>query len=861
MTGVRNNRGLSACSILACIFAMLVTAILVQFCEMIEASANGIARHAVSPAAMMVFIPILLVISILSRATRFVILNRNELLAVCFCSLMAAPMASTGFWMMLVGPLGTIPKTAYFEVYDAYPKRLWPQSDNLFSGALDQDSVTGEQWRGGTPQWIEATITGGESRLLPILRNTDPGDTSAIRLSLPIAGPADTFPTAIVPGEPYLLSVLMRPGDLEPGSEYYCHVYTDGREHFDIEVFTGRSIGEVNHLHQTGFLRRGTYGVIIPEGTQGPVEIEIGLRGGGTLEIAECEMVSVGALDAIYRGRRVIDSETREMLPPGPLPHSLVESGGIRSMVTGNIPWGQWAAPFLSWYSFGALVLLGTLAIATIMHRQWVINERYPLPNTRIPMAILGGDDESQAGSLEGGIWSNRIMWIGFSIALFWCLMKGWHAYNSNVPDMNIRVDLSPYFTDSGWGRTWRGEEVRNVTFHVTAVILALAIFMELNVLFSLVLGFFLFRFQYFAGEATGMSAKQEFPYFREQQLGAFITYGLIIIFLARRHLWHSLKAGFFLPGDGAEHTRRYRAAWSLLVLCFAGAALWAVWTGIPMRGILVFFATILLVGLVAMKLRAECGVLTGWFTPIALAGIIPLTGGMVFHGPEGILFMSIASYALFQYLFFITPGMQLEMMEMGRKFKMPGRDIVGVLLLGTLGALLLTGLVHLSLGFGVGGDNYNERWPYMDKTFILHDYNMAIADANLLLLPEDAPERAAAGGFKEGYWGLIFGGGVTMILAGLRQAFSGFWFHPIGFIVGSTTMMELAWGSVLAAGVIRYITFKIGGSYAVRARLMPFFVGVFLGAITAHLVFLAINGYFFFYHPEIPRQSFGQIF
>lgn len=857
--GVREHCGLSVASILACIFAMLATAILVQFLEMIEAGANGVARHAVSPAAMMVFLPILVIIGVFARLTRYAFLNRNELLAVCFCSMMAAPLASTGFWMMLIGPLGTIPKTAYFEVYDAFPKRLWPQSDNLLGGAMERDSLGEEQWRGNIG-WEPATITGGESRVIPVLHNTDPAETSAIRLTLRMAGPDDTFSTAIVAGEPYLLSALIRPMYLEPGAEYYCHVYTDGREHFDIEVFTGRSPGEVNYLHQTGFLRRGSYGVVIPEGTRGPVEIEIGLRGAGKLEIAECEMVSVGALDAIYRGRQVIDGESRELLPSGPLPHSLVERGSIRAMASGNIPWGHWAAPFFTWYSFGALVLLGTLAIAAIMHRQWIINERYPLPNTRIPMAILGREDEG-GSSVLGGIWANRIVWIGFGIALFWCLMKGWHAYNTNVPNMNIRVDLSPYFTDAGWGRTWRGEEVRNVTFHVTAVILALAIFMELNVLFSLALGFFLFRFQYFAGEATGMSTRQDFPHFREQQLGAFIVYALIILYLARRHLWSTLKTGFFLQGDDGELSRRYRSAWSLLILCFAGAALWAIWTGIPMRGILVFFATILLVGLVAMKLRAECGVLTGWFTPIALAGIIPLTGGMAFHGPEGVLFMSIASYALFQYLFFITPGMQLEMMEMGRRYKMPWRSVVGVVVLGSLGALLVTGLVHLSLGFGVGGDNYNERWPYMDKTFILHDYNLAISDANLLLLPEDAPERVASGGFKERHLGLIFGGGVTLILAALRQAFSGFWFHPIGFIVGSTTMMELAWGSVLAAGVIRYFTFKIGGSFAVRERLMPFFVGVFLGAIAAHLIFLAINSYLFFHYPEIPRQSFGQIF
>lgn len=854
MAGVKENRGLSVRAVLACVFAMTATAILVQFFEIIEASGTGIARHAVSPASMAVFIPLLLVVAAVGALARHVLLTRTELLGVMFCAMMAAPLASTGFWMMLIGPMGTIPKTAFFEVYDAFPENLWPHSDNILADALDVEALPAGL------QWTEAEITGGAVRRIPVLENAEPGDASSIRLAVPVAGEGDTFSTAVVLGEPHLLSVLMRPTDLAPGAEYYCHIYTAGREDFDIEVFTGRSTGEVNYLHQTGFLRRGAYGVTLPAGTEGPVEVEIGLRGEGRLEIAEAEMLSAGALDAIYRGRQAIDAELRDALPPGPLPHSLVESGTLRSMATGNIPWRHWFTPFLTWYSFGALVLLGTLAMAAIMHRQWIENERYPLPNTQIPMMILGQEPGEKQGLLSG-IWRNRIMWIGFATAFFWCMMKGWNAYNSNVPDMNIRVDLSPYFTDPAWGRMWRGEEVRNVTFHVTAIVLALAIFMELNVLFSLVLGFFLFRLQFLAGEMTGMSAQQDYPYFREQQLGGFLVYAVLILFLARRHLLKSLRTGFSPAMAGDESARRYRSAWSLLVLCFAGAALWSFWSGINIGGLLVFFAVVLLIGLVAMKLRAECGVLTGWFTPVALAGIIPLTGGMVFHGPEGVLFMSIASYALFQYLFFLAPGMQLEMMEMGRRFRMPRRDLTGILLIGTLGALFLTGWVHLSLGFGIGGDNYTERWPYMDKTFILHDYNQAIADANTTLLAADAPEREAVGGFKNFHWGYIFGGGVTLVLTGLRQAFSGFWFHPIGFIVGSTPMMELVWGSVLAAGVIRYVTFRIGGSFAVRTRLMPFFAGVFLGAIAAYIVFGGINAYLYFHYPEILRRGFGQIF
>ncbi len=866
MADRREQRGLSARSIAACLFAMVATALCVQFFEIIEASGNGFGRTALPIASMMVFVPLLLIVAGVSWLARFRFLSKPELMAVLFCSIMTAPLASNGFWMMLIGPLGTIPKTAYFEVYDALPPSLWPHSKNVLVDSLKSgdDAITA---RRGHVAWEEVATAEGDFGTIPVLENGDSGQTSSFRVRVPLATAQDTFDTALVLEEPYLLSVLLRPVDLGPDAEYFCHIYTGGKEEFDVEVFAGRTSGEKNFLHPDGFLRRGIYGLSLPPGTESPIEIEIGLSGRGRLEIADCELLSVGALDAIYRGRTLITAEDRAALPEGPLPHRLIpradnplSAEGLAGFVAGSIPWNHWWRPFLSWYSFGALVLLGLMALAALFHRQWIENERYPLPNTAIPVAIVGQpDDESFVLS---SVWRNPAMWLGFALALFWCLMKGWNAYNPAVPDMNLRIDLSPYFTDPAWGKTWRGEEARNVTFHVTAIMLSIAIFMELNVLFSLVLGFALFRLQYFVGEMTGMAQQQDYPYFREQQIGAFLIYGALIILFTRRHLWSTLVGAFTGVRSGSSQAGLgYRTAWTLLLACFIAMLAWAYCNGIAPLGIVIFYVFILLVGLVAMKLRAECGIVTGWFGPIAVAGIIPLTGGMLLYGTHGVIFVCIAAYALFQYLFFMTAGMQMEMMEMGRRYRMPRRDVVGILLLGTVGALFLSGWVHLTLGFGVGGDNYQERWPYMDKTFIVHDYNLAIADANLLLLPEDAPERAAAGGFKPMHAGYIVGGGITLLLTILRQAFSGFWFHPIGFIVGSSPMMEIAWGSILAAAVIRTITFRVGGSRAVRTKLMPFFVGVFLGAIAAYLVFAGISAWLHFYHPEVFRRSIGPLF
>ena len=65
--------------------------------------------------------------------------------------------------------------------------------------------------------------------------------------------------------------------------------------------------------------------------------------------------------------------------------------------------------------------------------------------------------------------------------------------------------------------------------------------------------------------------------------------------------------------------------------------------------------------------------------------------------------------------------------------------------------------------------------------------------------------------------------------------------------------MMRFAWGSILVAWFIRFTVLKIGGAEAVREKLFPFFIGVFLGSLGAQLIFFLVNLWLFLYRPGIP--------
>jgi hypothetical protein len=84
----------------------------------------------------------------------------------------------------------------------------------------------------------------------------------------------------------------------------------------------------------------------------------------------------------------------------------------------------------------------------------------------------------------------------------------------------------------------------------------------------------------------------------------------------------------------------------------------------------------------------------------------------------------------------------------------------------------------------------------------------------------------------------------VTAVLTFLRQIFAGFWLHPMGFIVGSSYMTEILWGSFLVAWALRLLFVRFGGGLSVRTKLQPFFIGVLLGSAMSWMVWFAYNSY-----------------
>lgn len=832
------SAGFTFRSVAASIFSIVVAGAIIQFTGVTDRWGANLGSETLSPAALIPFLAILLIGSGIFALWRFRLLNRAELLCVMFSTLIAVPLMSHGLWRHMLASSMVVPRNSLFDKMDALSDKLWIHGDNLIDKHIAKGAKGSVSTRGSV-EWREVEVAEGVPASVAVLSNDSAADVSAIRLRLPAEN--------VRKNVPYVLSVQARARDLGPAARYYCRTFHDGESSFDEEAFTSRQEASRTAVHRTGFVRVGKYGVKFPLAMQEFVELEFGLVGEGTVELHDAQLMDVSCIEEAYLGRRIIDQDEFEKLPPEAQagltvrPRNMFSVEGLKFLFTGYFPLGVWIPPTMVWGLFVLLLFVATFAVGVIMRRQWVQNERYPLPMAQVPFALLGEDgDERRA---LPAIFRNRLMWMGFGITLFWCIARMGHAFNSAIPDLAINFPLKPYFTDPGWGDTWNG-----VNFSVYAIFLGLGLFMELNVLMSMVVGYFLFRYQFWFGEAYGLETLQDYPFGGEQMFGSFMAYALLILLFTRKYLWRVLKMavkGERQPGEAMS----YQVAFIVLIATFVGVIFWARWAGLPAQGMVGFFLYMVLVGFVATKLRAECGTVHSKFTAGILV-LVPALGGFKFFAPEGVIFLSLAGLVFGYYLcLFNIPGMQLELMEAGRRVGMRPRHLVYTSLLGLVAGVVIGGWVHLSSLYSIGADNFPLKAAHFEAGGgSFKAYNTELVKATDEMVRQGTGEEVVKT-VEPRVWGAVLAGVVTATLTILRQLFAGFWFHPVGFIVGSSGLLLSAWGSLLMAWFIRLMVLRLGGAATVREKLLPVAAGIFLASIAAYALGTLVNGYVYFFN------------
>jgi hypothetical protein len=381
-----------------------------------------------------------------------------------------------------------------------------------------------------------------------------------------------------------------------------------------------------------------------------------------------------------------------------------------------------------------------------------------------------------------------------------------------------------------------------NVIIHRFRVILiiAIAFFIDLHLLASVLLFFVIVHIPYALGEAFGWEqtipagpSGFRFPFSHHQHIGAFLALALMVFWVSRRHLAAVWRTALGREGglDDSGEAMRYRTALITIVVCFVVFGVWGAMTGMGAVSSLIFFGFIVLCGLAAARIRTEFGAPWAYFTPYFPYLIFFVIGGLgVFTLQTMVLvFLAGGFMAVAQFLMF-APS-QVEMMQLGREVEARPGGVKWGLILGLLVGVLLGGYVLLVWYYGQGGENVPYTWP-INQSWVFGSLSGAVQDMDTASLAAGAEQADAVNRRLAPSIAVGIGAAVTVGLTLLRQMFAGFWLHPIGYVLANTFFIYMIWGSLLVALVAKWLALKIGGPRLVREQMTPLFVGLFCGGV-----------------------------
>lgn len=818
--------GLTLRSLIVALVGMFFCSILITFVELHLRGGDG-AEQALPVPVMAILISIIVIIGFTKIITKLNLLTRPEVFCIFIILMLSTPLMTQGLWYRFVGLIASPPRIGKFDRIDAYNDKLWPHGKNLIGHVYSKESLKNPK-----VNWEEREYNTDKIDTIPYLENKNSSEISQFSFSI-----NTTKITNFIPHAPFLFSTLIRTEGHGPETEVSFKVQSDNNSNTN-KMLSVNKADMVTYIHQKGFERIGVYGYRFPAQTKEKLTIIVSLKGRGKAYFAEPKLYDVSPLENIFEGRQMMlqseyDKTEPHLRPANVLikPDNMLSLAGAKYFIGAYIPWGHWMGPLFIWGSFIILLLACTFAVNVMMRKQWAESERYPFPLLKIPTAIIGEPNEPEDKPFSK-IFKNPYLWAGFALAIIWGGLKGWKVYNSAVPDVSIDLYLGSYFTDPGWNGAF------NVSFTVTLFIVSIAVFFELNILLSIVVGFWIFRLTYWLGGMAGISDLSGFPWQHNQSIGAYLGYFFVTLFFTRKYLYKVLKKIVSGGKDQPTDLVSYRVAFVILLLSFFGIILWAKHMEMPIPGILLYFSFLISVGFVATKFRCECGVPYGYFAPQKGMIFITLLGGMTFFGPQAMIFTLICSGFMTVSVFMVIPGVQLEAMQVSKQYNIRPRDMIITIFLGVGGGIFIGGWGFLSNAYALGADNIAFQWPFHQEYFF-NIFDKDLADANMHFTKGESVT-----GTNYGDRALVGAGLITMVLTTIRQYFSGFWFHPIGFILAPLWINWIAWGSVFVAWIIRSLVLKFGGATSIREKMYPFFTGSLIGCTIIIYLFWAYGAY-----------------
>ena len=466
--------------------------------------------------------------------------------------------------------------------------------------------------------------------------------------------------------------------------------------------------------------------------------------------------------------------------------------------------WHAWLGPLAWWGGFLAALFITTLAINTLLRKQWTERERLSYPIAQIPLSITG----------DFHVWRNRLFLIGFGVAFAIDTLNGFAYFFPSLPSLPTHAQSVDF---ASW--PWSATGGFTIAFYPFAI--GLGYLLPVDLLFSCWFFYWFWKAQYLLTAILGFGDRPGFPYVTEQCSGGYLGICLFSLYLARRHLLAALRRAFTgSPAvEDAHELASYRLAFAGLLLGVSVLVASALRLGVPLLTAAAFFAIYLALSTAVTRIRAELGPPTHDLHSGGPDMLLPATFGTAAFGPRTLVFFSV-TYWMNRALRSQPMPHQMEGLRIGERRSL-GRGPL-------LAAILLTGAVGIVAAFGsLLYAGYHYGWSTSEMGYAAQVFGREPYDrlANWLTFPQPAsPESGVA---------VLIGIGVSLALLAARLRFLWWPLHPVGYAVSSSWSMNLLWMPLCIAWVLKLAVLRYGGLALYRPAL-PFFLGLILGEYVA---------------------------
>jgi len=493
--------------------------------------------------------------------------------------------------------------------------------------------------------------------------------------------------------------------------------------------------------------------------------------------------------------------------------------------------WQQWLVPYASWAFFILPMLLAVVMFAAVMRKQWVVHERLAFPLAAIPMEMMAPAEGTGWAGRWNGLWRSRLLWIGVAIPLFIHMVNGASVFYTQVPKIPVFYDIHAALTEYPWRNL--PDDIKTATVYFSVV--GVTFFVPLEISFSLWAFYIGYKLISLWLDAAGVPVTWENQTY--QGLGIFTAYGLLMLWLARHHLWHVMKS-IGKPRENQEYLA-YGTNLGILGGCMVVAAgflacaygsLWSVgnWAlGLLTVAILLFY------GMVLTRMVIDAGVLLVQ-VPAGAEAIRLL--GLIFKANTHVLTLRQWMVSTFATQLALTDQREAWMpfaansLRLGSLVKPQQRTkYLGMVLLALVLCWLASGMTHHMLSYVYGRQDFDDgHGPYRFPRLTM---DLAHENADPQQVPSHINRPLNVG----------YGAAAIVVVGVLRALFVSCPLHPIGLLMLNNWGEGQIWFSIFLSWLAKFVILRWGGARA-YTRAREFFIGLIVGESLAGLFWIIVG-------------------